>query len=260
MCLSEIKAGQFHFQQHYVILLLTLSLVYAALMHPRESYQIIYGFAYLFIFPAMHVLLPIYSIANIIDQSWGTRDSNEAKLPKISCLPSFKRIRKRMKSSKSKDVNPGSHDHEMDTQTEIQTIVSTLVKDMSQGDERAREENKFWESLIATHLGIGVNKGLEKAALADGLGRLRNRLLAGFLFLNAVWLAFLSYFYMGLDSPLSRLNIYGIISGALYGFTLIIQILGLTAGRIEQVLRKLAKYVHGADMPVWVNEREGSSK
>ena len=71
---TEAKAGDFHFQQHYMILLLALSLVYASLMHPKESYQIIYGFAYLFIFPAMHVLLPLYSIANIIDQSWGTRD------------------------------------------------------------------------------------------------------------------------------------------------------------------------------------------
>ncbi|XP_035824644.1 uncharacterized protein LOC106011246 [Aplysia californica] len=71
----EAQSGNFHFQQHYVILLLALSLVYAALMHPRESYQIVYGVAYLFIFPAMHVLLPIYSIANIVDQSWGTRDS-----------------------------------------------------------------------------------------------------------------------------------------------------------------------------------------
>ncbi|KAK0055220.1 chitin synthase chs-2-like isoform X2 [Biomphalaria pfeifferi] len=255
---AEIKAGHFHFQQHYVILLLTLSLVYAALMHPRESHQIIYGFAYLFIFPAMHVLLPIYSIANIIDQSWGTRDSNEAKLPKISCLPSFKKMRKRTKNSKLKGI--GSQNLEMDTQTEIQTILSSLARDMSQGDEKAREEHKFWESLVATHLGIAVNQGLEKAALAEGLGRLRNRLLAAFLFLNAVWLAFLSYFYMGLDSPLSRLNIYGIISGALYGFTLIIQILGLTAGRIEQVLRKLATYVHGDDMPVWVKEKEDKSK
>ncbi|CAL1533693.1 unnamed protein product [Lymnaea stagnalis] len=255
---AEINAGHFHFQQHYVILLLTLSLVYAALMHPRESHQIIYGFAYLFIFPAMHVLLPIYSIANIIDQSWGTRDSNKAKMPKLSCMPSLKKLRKRMKKSKSKDVSQGPYpdNHEPDAQTELQDILSSLVMDMSKGDEKAREEYKFWESLIATHLGVDVNKGLEKAALAEGLGRMRNRLLGGFLLLNAVWLGFLSYFYLGLDSPLSRLNIYGIISGALYGFTLIIQILGLTAGRIEQVLRRLATYVHGDKFPVWVSERE----
>ena len=55
--------------------MLTASLLFAAVVHPREMYQITYGLAYLFIFPAMHLLLPIYSIANIIDQSWGTRES-----------------------------------------------------------------------------------------------------------------------------------------------------------------------------------------
>ena len=67
--------GKFHFQQHYVIMLITLSFGYAAAMHPTESYMVFYGFAYVFIFPAMHILLPIYSISNIIDQSWGTRDA-----------------------------------------------------------------------------------------------------------------------------------------------------------------------------------------
>ena len=69
-----MESGTFNLQQHYVILLLGMSLLYAALVHPRESHQIVYGVVYLFIFPAMHILLPIYSIANIVDQSWGTRD------------------------------------------------------------------------------------------------------------------------------------------------------------------------------------------
>lgn len=71
-------SDQFQLQQHYIILMLTISLLYAAVIHPRECHQIAYGLAYLFIFPAMHLLLPIYSVANIIDQSWGTRDSVSA--------------------------------------------------------------------------------------------------------------------------------------------------------------------------------------
>ena len=72
---ADFGQGHFQFQQHYIILMLTVSLLYAALVHPKEVHQIFFGLAYLFIFPAMHLLLPIYSIANIIDQSWGTRDS-----------------------------------------------------------------------------------------------------------------------------------------------------------------------------------------
>ena len=84
LLVAEIKEGHFQFQQHYIILMLTVSLVYAAIVHPREMYQIVFGLAYLFIFPAMHLLLPIYSIANIMDQSWGTRDSVRQSLFFIS--------------------------------------------------------------------------------------------------------------------------------------------------------------------------------
>ncbi|CAG5134390.1 unnamed protein product, partial [Candidula unifasciata] len=260
MITAEINAGHFHFQQHYVIMLLTLSLVYAALMHPRESYQIIYGFAYLFIFPAMHVLLPIYSIANIVDQSWGTRDSTNAKLPKISCIPAFRKMRKSLRKSKPRnDEKDSSANPTGDAKCELQDIISSLLVDMSKGDLQAREEHKFWESLTSTRLGTEVNKGLGKAELAEGLRVLRNRLFAGFLILNALWLGFLSYFYLGLDTPLSRLNIYGMISGALYGFTLIIQIVGLTVSRVDQVLTRLAKYVYKDDVPLWVHEKDASS-
>lgn len=131
---------------------------------------------------------------------------------------------------------------------------------MAEGSDERKAENAFWEKLIQSRLGNNVNKGLEKEDLAAGLRKLRNRSLGGFMFINAVWLVFLSYFFMGLDSPLSRLNIYGVISGALYGFTLIIQTVGLTAGRIEQLIKRLARYIYGESIPVWVSEKERKSK
>ncbi|GFO08503.1 chitin synthase [Plakobranchus ocellatus] len=250
---TEALTGHFHFQQHYMILLLALSLMYAALMHPRESYQIVYGFAYLFIFPAMHVLLPLYSIANIIDQSWGTRDENKAKIPKLSCMPNLKRIIKLGKKAKE-----GGRTH--DTGAELQSAVSVRVMDMSEGGERAVQEHKFWQELVSTLVGVGVNTGLEKAALAQGLRTLRNRTLGTFLALNALWLGLLSYFYLGADSPLARLNIYGVMSAALYGFTLAIQLVGLTASRLEQVFSRLARRVYDGDqsVPVWVHNRDAT--
>ncbi|GFS00558.1 chitin synthase [Elysia marginata] len=254
MMVEEAKAGAFHFQQHYMILLLALSLVYASLMHPMECYQIVYGFAYLFIFPAMHVLLPLYSIANIIDQSWGTRDGNQAKVPKLSCLPNLKSFVKRRRRTKMLVKNGA------DTEAELQSAVSARLSDMRDYGQRAVEEHKFWADLASSLIGVGVNTGLEKAALAQGLRTLRNRTLATFLGLNALWLAMLSYFYLGADSPLARLNIYGVMSGALYGFTLAIQLVGLTAGRLEQVLGKIARQVcrDGGDsrVPLWVHRRQ----
>ena len=141
--------------------------------------------------------------------------------------------------------------------------MSARLTDMRDFGERAVEEHKFWADLAATLIGVGVNTGLEKAALAEGLRTLRNRTLATFLGLNALWLGMLSYFYLGADSPLARLNIYGVMSGALYGFTLAIQLVGLTAGRLEQVLGKLARRICRGDgaggvnsVSMWVHHRE----
>lgn len=61
--------------EHYLLLALTGSLIYAALMHPKECYILVYGIVYLFYFPAMYMLLPLYALCNIVDQSWGTRDN-----------------------------------------------------------------------------------------------------------------------------------------------------------------------------------------
>ena len=62
----------------------------------------------------------------------------------------------------------------------------------------------------------------------------------------------LSYFYVGVDSPLARLNLYGLISGALYGFTLVVQIIGMTVSRVTHALQWLAQYLYGGQIPAWV--------
>ncbi|PVD30294.1 hypothetical protein C0Q70_09558 [Pomacea canaliculata] len=179
---------------HY--LMLTISLLYAAVIHPRECHQIAYGLAYLFIFPAMHLLLPIYSVANIIDQSWGTRDSQTAKIPKLKCMPSFKKLMKLRKSKTKSQLNAGE-----DNSFDIQTMVSSIARSMSDGSPHEKKEFEFWESLRTRLLGNDVNTGLEKAELAERLRRLRNRSLTGLMVINALWLALLSYFYVGVESP-----------------------------------------------------------
>ena len=132
------------------------------------------------------------------------------------------------------------------------TFTLNLI-DISESD---KEEHVFWESLVTRLLGNDVNTGLGKAELAQGLRRLRNRSLGGLLAINAVWLGVLSYFYMGINSEISRLNIYGLISGALYGFTLCIQIIGLTVSRVCQCSRKLAEQIGGVDAEMYVHKRE----
>lgn len=51
------------------------SYVYGALLYPSDLWILITGVVYLFFIPFMNMILPLYAICNIVDQSWGTRDN-----------------------------------------------------------------------------------------------------------------------------------------------------------------------------------------
>ncbi|XP_014680917.1 PREDICTED: uncharacterized protein LOC106820845 isoform X2 [Priapulus caudatus] len=53
----------------------------AAVMHPQEFWNIGYGLLYLVSIPAMYLLLIIYSIVNLNNVSWGTREGAVASNP-----------------------------------------------------------------------------------------------------------------------------------------------------------------------------------
>ncbi|ESP04299.1 hypothetical protein LOTGIDRAFT_170891 [Lottia gigantea] len=211
--IHEVLVGHFRFQQHYVILMLTASLIYAALVHPRESYQV-----------------------------------QVAKVPKFACLTGFKKRRWRKKKDRqnsNKETHEGIHE-----------AVKGNTRDITDGSEEDRTEEMFWNDLRERLLGNDTNIGLQKTELAERLRTLRNRSLSGVLIVNALWLSLLSFFYMGVDSPLSRLNVYGVISGALYGFTLIIQVFGLTVCRVDYLLQWFARYMYGDERQMWVSARK----
>lgn len=50
------------------------SFILAGVVHPQEFYCLPYGVIYYITIPAMYLLLVIYSIFNLNDVSWGTRD------------------------------------------------------------------------------------------------------------------------------------------------------------------------------------------
>ena len=72
--ISDLRHGTMTFQEYYLILLLIAALIFAALIHCKETWVLAHGLSYLLGFPAMQILLPIYAICNMVDQSWGTRD------------------------------------------------------------------------------------------------------------------------------------------------------------------------------------------
>merc|ERR1719500_2179221 len=53
---------------------MTGSFFIAACLHPQEFWCIVPGIIYLLCIPSMYLLLTIYSITNLNDVSWGTRE------------------------------------------------------------------------------------------------------------------------------------------------------------------------------------------
>ncbi|KAK1135613.1 hypothetical protein K0M31_000202 [Melipona bicolor] len=61
------------------LILLISQMFITALMHPAEMYCLIYSLIYFITVPSMYVLLIIYSISNLNDITWGTREVKTKK-------------------------------------------------------------------------------------------------------------------------------------------------------------------------------------
>ncbi len=107
-------------------------------------------------------------------------------------------------------------------------------------------------------LGHDVLPGLTGSVLADGLRSLRNWCLLALLLLNTLWLVLLSVLYYHGNVMLAKLNMYGLIAGAVYGLVLLIQVVGMLVHRVQAIFSRFAKNVFGPDTPVWVHSRTSS--
>ncbi|XP_013394247.1 uncharacterized protein LOC106161776 [Lingula anatina] len=58
-----------------IFLILVAVFVTTALIHPKELYCVFYGLLYFVAIPSMYVFLTIYSLSNLNDVSWGTRET-----------------------------------------------------------------------------------------------------------------------------------------------------------------------------------------
>lgn len=48
--------------------------LYSLFLHPFDIHLLLAGVVYLFYLPLLNILLPLYAVCNIVDQTWGTRD------------------------------------------------------------------------------------------------------------------------------------------------------------------------------------------
>eukprot|EP00121_Abeoforma_whisleri_P012611 Awhi_evm3s11641 len=73
------------------VLFLVGTMIFTALLHPRESYCLISGIVYLFALPSVFIFLMVYSVANIDNVSWGTREgkTQNAQQDKVKTARQF---------------------------------------------------------------------------------------------------------------------------------------------------------------------------
>lgn len=71
------------------LILIGMALLYllTAALHPQESSLVIYGLLYFICIPSAYLLLAIYSIVNMNNVSWGTRETGgRAKTAAVGAL------------------------------------------------------------------------------------------------------------------------------------------------------------------------------
>ncbi|XP_036355895.1 uncharacterized protein LOC118760849 [Octopus sinensis] len=222
---------------HYVLIILLSSVFYAAILHPRDCWMIFLGVFYMFMIPTMQILLPAYSLSNIVDQSWGTRDGNKATVPNLVCFPKIRKRRKKKRKKKEDKIPASLNSPPLNCEDECEDDV----------------EYKFWEFLLESTIGAKARMGTPKPVIEKKLRRFRLKCIIGFLVCNTIWMAILGYLFASAPSEVSSLNLFGIINTSLFGISLIVQLTGLTVHRtqdtIESVIRK--SNIH-SNRPEWI--------
>uniref|UniRef100_A0A8B9R6P7 chitin synthase n=1 Tax=Astyanax mexicanus TaxID=7994 RepID=A0A8B9R6P7_ASTMX len=147
--------------------------VITALLHPHEWQLIICGFLYVICIPSGYLLLAIYSMVNMNNVSWGTRETGTQGAA-ASTMTQEKSV-KCQKMLKFCSYN-----------LEIQ--VNQEVKVMNAPPPVASKEKEFWMDLIERYLKpLESDKAKEERIKAE-LKDLRNKATFVFFICNALWL------------------------------------------------------------------------
>ncbi|XP_046581084.1 chitin synthase-like [Haliotis rubra] len=191
--------------------------VISALLHPQEITCLFHGVLYFLLIPSTTLLMVIYSLVNLNDVSWGTRDSGESSKVQGKDEP-----KKKMKTSKKLlslllsrvtggdgleepllEGNQVVEDRPSD-ENSPQGNTSEEQNDLPDGDKTndndlldpyrgrrenlSEDENIFWSNLISEYLEPIDEKD---DTLTKNLAALRNTACLGFILINAVFIVLL---------------------------------------------------------------------
>ncbi|XP_047672829.1 chitin synthase chs-2-like isoform X1 [Tachysurus fulvidraco] len=190
-----------------------------ALLHPHEFHLIIYGLLYMICIPSGYLLLAIYSMVNMNNVSWGTRESaNQASGPNqtisknVKCQKLLKlcgynleiQLNKEEKVTAVPEIAPQATPLKAEskevTQPKEQQVPlvdnNFFLKQLSDRSGELslirqklnQEEETFWVDLIEQYLKPLESDKKKEERIKEDLKDLRNKATFVFFICNALWL------------------------------------------------------------------------
>ncbi|XP_078732795.1 chitin synthase chs-2-like [Lampetra fluviatilis] len=158
----------------------------AAALHPREFSCIVHGFLYLICIPTGYLLLLIYSLVNMYNVSWGTRETKAPSEP-----------------SPKETESSGRHDLVWQRHQKMQLMFEKVLPQgyvIMQRCSLDQEEDEFWKSMISDYLKPLEEDDDHRKRVKQELFEIRNKGTFVYFMINALWLvATLALQFVGAD-------------------------------------------------------------
>ncbi|KAK9958860.1 hypothetical protein ABG768_010960 [Culter alburnus] len=197
----------------FLIGMVVLYIITAGL-HPQEFSLVIYGLLYFLCIPSGYLLLAIYSIVNMNNVTWGTRETgSQAKSTavdtikkkvmnaiccKCPCLESEEDLSQEILPAETITKTEKTHipletqrAHELPLhphQTWIEHLQMKSYDFPLHESALPMDEIDFWRELLKKYLEPLKENKEEQEKIANDLRELRNKVTFAFFFCNALWL------------------------------------------------------------------------
>ncbi|KAM9480691.1 chitin synthase chs-2 [Clarias gariepinus] len=200
------------------LFLISMTLLYliTAALHPQEFSLVIYGILYFLCIPSGYLLLSIYSIVNMNNVSWGTRETGgkvetvavsaiKRQVIQAACctFPCWNNsdttgetepLLKSIAMEEQVQIDPEESESSNECillQTPRSWIEDLQVKSLDfslQQDTLSEDETEFWEELQKRYLEPLKENKEQQEKIAEELRDLRNKVAFVYFICNGLWL------------------------------------------------------------------------
>uniref|UniRef100_A0A671XER4 chitin synthase n=1 Tax=Sparus aurata TaxID=8175 RepID=A0A671XER4_SPAAU len=174
------------------VVIMAIIYIITALLHPQEIQLVFHGFLYILCIPSAYLLLTIYSMVNMNNVSWGTRETkpaagaskSEATEPKTTAQKAQLVVEPSQPAvCLDQDLRPQRKSRRATGLGNLQ--INTAGQ--RPGTEHSTEED-FWKELQEKYLKPLDDDKEKQKKMADDLRELRNKINFAFFIMNALWL------------------------------------------------------------------------